>query len=152
MDVSKLAALSACSVIVATTWYVSAKLLMDQQVTLPDRGVKHIYTQLYKSTTKVTAVESEHLNSDFLQAAQWIGRDKEYFSAKMPDDFVPIFGETYLFIRAQSPVTCGQVKFDRHLIRWSAFISSRRADVALLEGDRQLSDQEFQDVYQRVCL
>lgn len=152
MEIPKLTVLAAIGFLSVIAWYASSVLRTSERPSTQITEVEKYFAMLNGPITRLTSAEQEDLNNSEIKTMDWVSQDKHYFSSQMPDDFVPIYGKAYLLTRTKSPITCGQVKFDNRTSEWNYFIASRRANVALLQGDRQLSDQEFEQIFQQVCL
>ena len=151
MSAPKIAAIIVASTLGLVAWYVSSMLYPIEKPPPKVTNVEKFLALLTNKNTKISVDEEERLNKNGLGRQEWIRMDKQHFSLSLPTNILATYGEVYLSIYQDSAITCGEVKFDSHRERWGHFISSRRANVALIEGDHQLSDEEFMQIYSIVC-
>ena len=152
MDKSKVVVLLLIGVLVSISWYASSVLRTSEKSVNQLTEVEKFFNLLNRDDMKVHLAKEEELSNSESSTKKWIWQDKQHFTSQMPEYLFPIYGDVHLSIKNSSPITCGQVKFDSRASDWSNFIASSRANVALLEGDEQLSDHEFNQLYQQVCL
>ena len=151
MNASKVATIIVVGTLAIIAWYVNSILQTSQQPSVEATNVERFVGLLTDPNAKVTANEEARLSKVGSDRSEWIRLDKEHFSLYLPANILATYGDVYLSIYQNSPITCGQVKFDARAEEWGHFIASRRANVALIEGDNQLSDKEFLELYPVVC-
>lgn len=109
------------------------------------------YGMLTGLNSKMTGVEDQQLVSDQREISKWIKLDTQHFSLQLPDNYYPRYRNVFLSIHNDSAITCGEVAFSAQGQEWKSFISSRRSEVALMVGDGQTTDEEFYQLFKRVC-
>lgn len=114
--------------------------------------VDKYFDLLTSPNSKMTDLEGHQLSSNASQISEWIRLDKQHFTLQLPNNFFPHYQDVYLSIFEDSPITCGQVAFSSPAQEWIQFVASRRSNVALMAGDGQLTDKEFDQLYRRVCI
>lgn len=109
------------------------------------------YAKLTGPNSKMTGIEDQQLVNDQHEISKWIKLDTQHFSLQLPDNFYPRYRDVFLSIHKESAITCGKVAFSAQAQEWKPFISSRRSEVALTVGDEKTSNEEFYQLYNRVC-
>ena len=151
MNASKVATIIAIGILAVIAWYSNSVLQSSRQSSVEVTNVERFVELLTDISTRITVSEEVQLRKAGSEQSEWIRLDKEHFSLDSPANILATYENVHLSIYQNSPITCGQVKFDTNSDEWGHFIASHRANVALIEGGSQLSDEEFLQLYSVVC-
>ena len=145
----------ACLVLVGGILGISMTYLrsdaMAKVPTVSNEKIAHYLGMLVSEKNQLAEEEMQTLIMDREHPLRWMKADKEYFNLQMPDTVITTYPYSYVSIFHGTAITCGQLRFGLANEALLNFISSRRAQVALVKGDVHLEDEEFMELFALVC-
>ena len=151
MSASKIAALLLIGALMFIAFSVNSIFQSVDQENQYANNADKMFETMTGPNSKMTAIEGEQLDNNEREITEWIRLDKQHFSLQLPSNFFPRYKMVYLSFYEDSPITCGKVTFSSQSRDWKPFITSRRSNVAIMSGDGQLTTEEFNQLYNKVC-
>lgn len=137
--------------VIAAALFFNFPMANEKEVVFSSNEITHYYERLIGPNSQLGESEKNALFSEQEKPIHWMDADKDYFSRQMPDTVITMYPHAYISIYEGAAITCGQLRFGLGQEALLYFLSSRRAQIALVKGDVHLEDEEFMELFSLVC-